>query len=237
VLKQEITRDMQTVSAAVANDIEHMMFERLQNVHTWSQLAIMQEIKVGDIDKRLSTILRGLESSYGNIYKSIYVTNLNDYVIASSQAKEIGQIKQRSPNWFVSQLDNKNLSVAKLEDSKLAISGNVLNEDNGELMGRLVVEFNWKTINDVLNSAVMESTAASLIDQKGKVIATSANWNVVNAKHGIAAKSELGQQLQVSGWQVEIEKIREVAVAPVHRLGYIFLGLLLAVLYKRLLSL
>ena len=56
-LKKEITHDLQTLSGSVANDIERVIFERVQNVHSWSQLAVMQDIQIGDIDKRVSTLL------------------------------------------------------------------------------------------------------------------------------------------------------------------------------------
>ena len=52
-LKKEITHDLQTLSQTVANSVSRMMFERTQNVASWSQLGIMQELQIDDIDKRI----------------------------------------------------------------------------------------------------------------------------------------------------------------------------------------
>ncbi len=43
-LKKEIIHDLQTLSQTVANNVSRMMFERTQNVASWSRLAIMQEL-------------------------------------------------------------------------------------------------------------------------------------------------------------------------------------------------
>jgi hypothetical protein len=57
-LRKEILRDLQTSGATVATDVDRVMFERLQNVHSWSQLALMQEVLIGDVDKRLSVFFK-----------------------------------------------------------------------------------------------------------------------------------------------------------------------------------
>ena len=230
VLKQEITRDMQTLSTAVANDIERMMFERLRNVQSWSQLSIMQELKVGDIDKRLSIFLDGLAHSYGSIYNAIYVEDLQGNIIASSNAQKIGQQHVNKPLWFTANLSDKPLTISKIEQNLLAISEEIIDENTNIPMGQLVVEFNWNTVQDALNNVIKKSTAAALLDDEGNVLAATSNWEAIQAGHGMKATSRLSQQSPVAHWQVRVEKLHSVAVAPVHKLGYIFLGLLAATL-------
>lgn len=230
VLKQEITRDMQTLSTAVANDIERMMFERLRNVQSWSQLSIMQELKVGDIDKRLSIFLDGLAHSYGSIYNAIYVEDLQGNIIASSNAQKIGQQHVNKPLWFTASLSDKPLTISKIEQNVLAISEEIIDENTNIPMGKLVVEFNWNTVQDALNNVIKKSTAAALLDNEGNVLAATTNWETIQAGHGMQATSQLSQQSPVAHWQVRVEKLHSVAVAPVHKLGYIFLGLLAATL-------
>ena len=230
VLKQEITRDMQTLSTAVANDIERMMFERLRNVQSWSQLSIMQELKVGDIDKRLSIFLDGLAHSYGSIYNAIYVEDLQGNIIASSNAQKIGQQHVNKPLWFTANLSDKPLTISKIEQNVLAISEEIIDENTNIPMGQLVVEFNWNTVQDALNNVIKKSTAAALLDNEGNVLAATTNWEAIQAGHGMKATSRLSQQSPVAHWQVRVEKLHSVAVAPVHKLGYIFLGLLAATL-------
>ncbi len=230
VLKQEITRDMQTLSTAVANDIERMMFERFRNVQSWSQLSIMQELKIGDIDKRLSVFLDGLAHSYGSIYHTIYVEDLQGQIIASSNAQKIGQQHMNKPLWFTANLSDKRLIISKIENNILAISEEITDENTSFPLGKLVVEFNWNTVQDALNNAIKKSTAAALLDRKGNVLAATSNWQAIQSSHGMQATSQLSQQSAVAHWQVRVEKLHSVAVAPVHKLGYIFLGLLAATL-------
>ncbi|MDP2193340.1 MAG: histidine kinase dimerization/phospho-acceptor domain-containing protein, partial [Alphaproteobacteria bacterium] len=230
VLKQEITRDMQTLSTAVANDIERMMFERFRNVQSWSQLSIMQELKIGDIDKRLSIFLDGLAHSYGSIYHAIYVEDLQGNIIASSQAQAIGQHHINKPPWFTANISGQLLTIAKIEQDSLAISEEIIDENTNLPMGRLVVEFNWLTVQDALNNAIKKSTAAALLDAQGNVLAATTNWQVIESGHGMHAASQISLQTAIPIWQVRVEKLHSDAVAPVHKLGYIFLGLLAATL-------
>lgn len=228
VLKQEITRDMQTLSATVANDIERMMFERIRNVQSWSELSIMQELKIGDIDKRLSVFLSGLAQSYGSIYQVIYVEDLQGNIIASSQAKKIGQQRPEKPVWFKASLTNKPLTFSKIEQNVLAISEEIIDENTSLPMGRLVVYFNWNTVQDSLNNVIKKSTAAALLDPQGNILAATSNWEEIQSGYGMHATSQFSQKSPMPDWQVRVEKLHSVAVAPVHRLGYVFLGLLAA---------
>jgi two-component system, NtrC family, sensor histidine kinase HydH len=230
VLKQEITRDMQTLSTAIANDIERMMFERLRNVQSWSQLSIMQELKIGDIDKRLSVFLNGLANSYGSIYHVIYVEDLQGNIVASSQAQKIGLQHANKPLWFTAPISDRSLSISKIEQDSLAISEEIIDENTNLPMGKLVVEFNWKTVQDALNNAIKKSTAAALLDAEGNLLAATTNWQTIQSGHGMYVTSQLSQQSSMPNWQVRIEKLHSVAVAPVHKLGYVFLGLLTATL-------
>jgi two-component system, NtrC family, sensor histidine kinase HydH len=230
VLKQEITRDMQTLSTAVANDMERMMFERLRNVQSWSQLSIMQELKIGDIDKRLSIFLNGLAQSYGNIYHVIYVEDLQHRVIASSNAKKIGLQNQPQPPWFSANLSGRSLSIAKINGNVLAISEEIIDETTNIPMGQLVVEFNWDIVQNALNNVIKKPTAAALLDTNDNVLAATSNWAEIQSGYGMYAISQFSQQSPMPQWRVQVEKLHSIAVAPVHKLGYTFLGLLAATL-------
>ena len=89
-LETEIARDMQVRASATAAEIDRMMFERLQNVASWSRLEIMQELRVGDVDKRLSRFLSESKASYGGVYVELNAVDMRDIVIASSEPGRIG---------------------------------------------------------------------------------------------------------------------------------------------------
>lgn len=230
-LKKEITHDLQTLSGTVANDIERVIFERVQNVHSWSQLAVMQDIQIGDIDKRVSTFLQELQSSYGDVYQSIYVVNTNGVIVAASHAQEIGKKIAPVPAWFQVKIANKSLTFGKIKQNSLAISQEIIDDDSSQKIGVLIADFNWQVIQDLLNNAVQNPTAAALVDSKGIFLSTSSNWKIIQEGPEMHASKNLSNKMNLQDWQVRIEKVRSVAVEPVHRLGYIFLALLLATLF------
>ena len=228
-LKKEITRDLQTLSQTVANSVSRMMFERTQNVASWSQLAIMQELQIDDIDKRLSTFLRELQTSYGDVYHSIYVVNTQNKVIASSNPSQLNQLVAAPKPWFISDVSDKKITFSIIQHNVLAISQEVIEPNSNMVIGRLVAEFNWQQIQTLLNSAVKKPSTVALLNDQGNALAASANWNA-KAGHEMHAQSDFSIQPGAPMWQVRVEKLHSLAVEPVHRLAYIFLALLASTL-------
>lgn len=228
-LKKEITRDLQTLSQTVANNVSRMMFERTQNVASWSQLAIMQELQIDDIDKRLSTFLRELQFSYGTVYHTIYVVNTQNKVIASSNPRQLNQIVPTPQSWFISGTGNKKIAFSIIQNNALAISQEVIEPNSNQVIGRLVAEFNWQQIQGLLNSAVQKPSTVALLGEQGKALAASDHWNE-NAGYEMHAVSQFSIQPTAPVWRVRVEKLHSLAVEPVHRLAYIFLALLASTL-------
>lgn len=229
-LKKEISHDMQALSGTVANDIERIMFERVQNVHSWGRLAVMQDIQIGDIDKRVSNLLQELQSSYGSVYQSIYVVNAEGQVVASSNAKNIGKQMLPEKKWIQVSLANSLVNFAPIKQNVLPISQQIIDTNTNQAMGFLVAEFNWQLVQDLLNNAVKKPAAAALIDGERRRLATTLDWGKIEAGHEMQANAHLSNKINLQDWQVRIEKLHSVAVAPVHRLGYVFFALLMTTL-------
>ena len=118
-LKTEIKLDMQTRAAATVDEIDRIMFERLHNTASWSQLEIMQDVQIDDVDKRLSKFLSELKYSYHDIYNELYVIDKKGIVVASSNVDSIG--KQRAlPNvWLNAKVEHKDVLVSHVEHDQL----------------------------------------------------------------------------------------------------------------------
>lgn len=226
VLKKELTRDMQTLSQTVANDVNRMIFERVQNVASWSQLAIMQEILVEDVDKRLSIFLEELNVSYDGIYRKIYVVDTNNKVIASSEPQQLNLAANLFTPWFSYNLGEKRIQFYVIENNALAISRDIVSENSRQVIGKLIAEFNWQQVQNLLNTAVRKPASAALLTGKNEVIATTKNWNT-DAGYEMRATSHVDSESPTPEWLVRVEKLHSVAIAPVHRLGYVFLALLI----------
>lgn len=228
-LKKEITRDLQTLSQTVANNVSRMMFERTQNVASWSRLAIMQELQIDDIDKRLSTFLRELQLSYGDVYRTIYVVNTQSKVVASSNPRQLNQIIIAPESWFSVGVGDKKIAFSIIQNDMLALSQDVIEPSSNQVIGRLIAEFNWQQIQHLLSSAVQKPSSVALLGEQGKPLAASTNWNQ-KAGYEMHAVSQFSIQSAAPTWQVRVEKLHSLAVEPVHRLGYIFLALLASTL-------
>lgn len=227
-LKKEILHDLQTLSTTVAAGVERMMFERLQNVHSWSQLGLMQEVTIGDVDKRLSIFLSESQKAYHQEYRALHVLDLQRRVVASSHAGQIGQTLLAQPNWFTVDIGQRRLQLSTIQDDVLMITQAIEDSYTQQPVGFLVAEFNWRIVKKLLNDAVNQQAAAVLFDQSQQVLASSSNRS--NVGYALHVSSALKGNVNLPGWTVQIERAHSVAVAPVHRLAYIFLALLAATL-------
>jgi two-component system, NtrC family, sensor histidine kinase HydH len=122
------------------------------------------------------------------------------------------------------------LSFAPIQQNGLKIFQEIKDVNSDQTIGLLVAEFNWQVIQDLLNKAVKNPTAAILLDSDDNLLATTPNWDKVAAGYEMRVGAHLSNRLSLQSWQVRIEKLHSVAVAPVHRLGYVFLALLLSTL-------
>jgi two-component system, NtrC family, sensor histidine kinase HydH len=227
-LKKEILHDLQTLSTTVAAGVERMMFERLQNVHSWSQLGLMQEVTIGDVDKRLSIFLSESQKAYHQEYRALHVLDLQRRIVASSHAGQIGQTLMAQPNWFTVDIGQRRLQLSTIQDDVLMITQAIEDNYTQQPVGFLVAEFNWHIVKKLLNDAVNQEAAAVLLDQTQQVLASSSNRT--NVGYALRVSSALKGNVNLPGWTVQIERAHSVAVAPVHRLAYIFLALLAATL-------
>ncbi|MDO9282506.1 MAG: ATP-binding protein [Methylotenera sp.] len=231
VLREEITRDMQTRATAALSEIDNMMFERLQNVVSWSRLEIMHEAAIGDIDKRLSNFLSELQVSYRGVYQALYVVNNDNIVIASSKPSEIGQPAATHAAWMQIQFANHPVLLAKLAQQRLPIASDI-RDVNQQKIGTLWVLFDWKYIESILNNTRNQGSAAALLDENAaefQELAQTPDWKKITAAHDISVRSIANNLATppIFNWHVAITQYRSVVMAPVHRMGYIFIFLLI----------
>jgi len=227
-LRTEIKHDLQTTGQAVGEHIDRVLFERVQNVRSWSQLAIMQDMQIGDIDKRLSIFLEETRNSYATQYISIDVVDLQSNIVASSNPRRIGQRLSSPPIWFSFKDTTQPMTIYRLQNDQLMISTPVISNVTLQPIGHLIATFNWAVIHDLLNHAAQHSTELALADENKHLLAQSSNWSQL--RHSLHAHIAIQSALPIYGWEVQLNKAHDVAVAPVHRLGVTFLILLILVL-------
>lgn len=228
VLRDQIARDMQTRASAALSEIDSMMFERLQNVASWSRLDVMHEARIGDVDKRLSHFLGELKQSYRGVYQELYVVNQANRVVASSEPRQIGQVAPILQPWMTVELAHTPLLLALIQQQRLPISSEIIDADSNEKIGVLRAVFDWGEIEQILQNTQNQGSAAALLNQQGTALAQTAEWQKIIAAHDVSVRSNgngLGHA-PIFNWQVEISQYRSVVMAPVHRMGYMFIFLL-----------
>jgi len=98
VLRQEIEHKLESQAVTIMQQIDTTLFERMQNMASWSHLDVMQEIRTRDVDKRLSQFLHELYTEYDGVYHQLFVINQDNQVIAANQPDLIGiQLEMSSP--------------------------------------------------------------------------------------------------------------------------------------------
>jgi signal transduction histidine kinase len=248
ILRAEIEEKLQSQATTMMQQIDTALFERMENMAMWSQLEVMQEVRVRDVDKRLSGFLNKLQTGSDGVYQRIFVVNQQSEIIAASDAKLIGQTYPRIEPWLKIVDDTHVHTLAPLDASHNYLSFSITIPDavqQGEL-GTLYADFNWDEISKLLTKHLSSKTNALLVDSDNRILATSTGLAnkaliqqpVTQSLH-LADKSLgmfFGQVVLVGkatsegyatfkgfGWQVLIVQPSKIALAPMWRLWQVIL--------------
>lgn len=179
-MRQTIEQNLQEEATTVSENIDKMLFERLQNAQTWRRLEVTQDIQIGDIDKRLSKFLTELKAGYQDVYLELLCTDSNGQIIASSHPASIGSVRHASAGIALSQdagsairLENLQFDSAN-DKAALPISTNIPSQFGGGMLGELYLVFNWAQIYRILDQAALGGNDLVLLDHSGRIIAASA---------------------------------------------------------------
>lgn len=226
-LKTEIQHDLETRAHATADDIDRMMFERLQNIASWHKLEVMQDARIGDVDKRLSRFLSELKTSYQQVYRGLHVIDNDGLIIASSEAAVLNQKVRLRPQWLEVTIAGGHVHFTRPQQGIMQISSVIYDSVEQQPIATLVAELSWSEIGDVLSGAVSGRTSAALFDDREEVISATEFWQG-STKARISATAAIHgfQGLTNSVWRVTFSQHRDEALEPIRRMGLIFIGLL-----------
>ena len=178
-MQAEIEESLVVQAKTVSADIDKMLFERLQNIVTWNQLEIMQDIRINDVDKRLSIFLSQLKTSYSGVYRTIYCTNDAGVIVASSDSDMLNREPQKTPDWLQAYLSGGRITL----ESPTLLLGNpahiltmrssIASAFGGHNIGEVVLQFEWSQIFALLDQSAKTGQMLVILDQEGNVIAAS----------------------------------------------------------------
>ncbi len=180
-MRDEIEQSLQVQAATVSQDIDKMLFERLQNAQTWRQLEVTQDIRINDIDKRLSNFLAGLKTGYQDMYLELLCTDRSGKIVASSNPAHIGGFKHPAEGIPLNGQANAPIRLETLQlagsdgPAILPIGAAVPSMFDSGQLGELYLMFNWAQIYHILDQAAQSGHALALLDRDGRIIAASAD--------------------------------------------------------------
>lgn len=176
-LRAEIELNLRSQAATLISQIDALIFERVEDIYGWSQLDLMEEIKVGDVDKRLSEFLSDNKTAYGGLYADIFASRAGRVVAASDPAL----ITTRSRDgdvWRSVRMPNATVTLSRPATGRppfvLRLGVALEDQFSGQPLGSLHADFNWREIGTLLARAVGGSgRLAMLLDHEQRVLAIS----------------------------------------------------------------
>jgi signal transduction histidine kinase len=175
-VQAEIERNLTVQAAGISEDVDKMMFERLQNAATWSRLDIMQDLQIRDVDKRLSRFLADLQLGYQDVYLNLSCADAQGQVISSSDAGQVGHIADSRPAWLKTMLSGATVELelpGEGGSNAAVMRAPITSMFTGERLGSLRLKLDWSDIYDVLDQAAGSDRMLAILDGEGRLIAAS----------------------------------------------------------------
>jgi two-component system, NtrC family, sensor histidine kinase HydH len=227
-LYAEIENKLQSQASTVMQHIDRTLFERMQNITTWSRLDMMQEIRTRDVDKRLSQFLDELHVGYGGVYQQLSVTNQQAEIIASSDQHLLGWQLQNTQPWLNVVLNNQTLVLHPLDIANNRLTFSVTIPDNFQTgaLGTLYAGFDWGEILRLLTAPlpfglVNTSSYAVLVDEQLRVIAHSDGLqNKLAPFTALPTTWPIQQKSGAFNTRVELLNNRDVLIGYAQSSGY-----------------
>lgn len=183
-LAAEIGRNLGKDATLLMEQVDMQLFERLQNIHSWSELDVMQDARVGDVDKRLARFLTDIRHGYGEVYSELFFADKSGRVVASSNAAAIGRNQTPQAPWASAMLPNGEVFLQPLDlqapysQASLLIHTPVYSRYDEREIGGLYGAFDlWQVFRlfDQAEHSVSGNRYVALVDQEGRLIAGSAS--------------------------------------------------------------
>lgn len=177
-LQTEIAANLQFGASAVLQRIDTFLFSQLENLRVWPRLEVMQDIRVGDVDKRLAHFLSDLHAGQGTVYAALLATDRSGTIVAASDPAAAGAMQLDTGAW--QRIPGDGLSdvllqpAARRSGDTVALRAAIPDAFGPGDLGYLYALLDWKEILRLLDHAVSGKTrSAVLLDAEGRVIGAS----------------------------------------------------------------
>lgn len=198
-LSTEIRLNLETQAQTLNQQISTMIFERLQDAQGWQHLDVLQELKVGDVDKRLARFLHDVTTAYHGTYVALLGV-AHGRVVAASDAALIGQRVPAAPAWMTVTYRGDRIDLIRpVPDDPhpvLTLRFQIPDAFGGGSLGELHAQTNWREVEQLLDQAAPEGRDVMLLDRDHRPLALSRR---LRARPPAAAGFRLGDANQLHG--------------------------------------
>ncbi len=175
-LQAEIAGNLQTSASAALQRIDTFFFAQFENLRLWRRLEIMQDIRVEDVDKRLSRFLADLRSGQGTAYRTLFCTDRSGRIIASSDPALIGSSVPGISRWTTLPGGSAALQLQPVHERQgdaVALRAPISDAFGRGELGYLYAMLDWDAVSDLLDDAAGGPRGAVLLDDRGWIIGAS----------------------------------------------------------------
>ncbi|MDY1549819.1 sensor histidine kinase [Luteibacter sahnii] len=179
-LQAEIGDNLRFGATAMMQRIDTFLFAHVENMRVWRGIEVMQDIRVKDVDKRLSNFLANLRAGQDTVYDVLYCTDTQGHIVAASDAASIGGQAPVLSDWRVvpgEGFDNVSVALAPGDNGPRAVvlRSPIPNAFGVGPIGYLYAVLDWRAVQDLLDAAVNHGTRSLLLtDPTGRVLGASA---------------------------------------------------------------
>lgn len=202
VLSTEIRQTLESQALTLTQQIQATVYERVKNLQQWRSLDLMQEVKVRDVDKRLSRFLADINNAYLGIYDEV-LCSTDEQVVASSNAANIGNSLRATSKWLSLNLQDGEINLARPAISDptpvVMIRSQLQDAFSAKSIGEIRAYWNWHEILELINhTSASGNKYAVLIDGAGHPLVMSRNLREQFAREKLDLR-----RLNFSAWPLE----------------------------------
>ncbi|MFP5305520.1 MAG: ATP-binding protein, partial [Gammaproteobacteria bacterium] len=178
-MQAEIEDGVLRSAVSVSADVDKLLLERMLNASTWNHLEVMQDLRLHDVDKRLSAFLAEMKHRYGELYLDLHAVLPDGHVVASSDPARLNQSMPAAEPWLTADLPGGRVRLerpragAAKEAMRLSLRSAIESRFTEGEIGDLVLEVDWSQLESLLDHAAGGSRQLVLLDRDGRVVAAS----------------------------------------------------------------
>ncbi len=183
-MTREIQQNLAIQARAIQSDIDQLLFERFENAVVWRRSELMEDLRLGDVDKRVTNYLVGLQQGYGDVYAELECVDSQGKVLASSVSNRIGTPALEVDDARISITtalsgDAATLSLPKVDtlDARAPLLIQVAIPSSfaasGLARAQLRMALNVAPISRLLDAAAQDRRVIIVVDPQGRWVAGS----------------------------------------------------------------